>query len=89
MLACGRALIGQAASPSLPTCCHVPQMPKMSRFPGPNSVLVLDNASIHRKDDLRVLIEDGIGGVLEFLPPYSPDYNPIEKSWCVYKTFFA
>jgi transposase len=62
-------------------------MPKMTAFPGPNSVLVLDNASIHLKDQLRHLIEFGMGGVVEFLPPYSPDYNPIEKCWAAYKTW--
>ena len=62
-------------------------MPKMSPFPGPNSVLVLDNASIHLKVELRRLIEGGLGGVVEFLPPYSPDYNPIEKTWGSCKTW--
>jgi transposase len=59
----------------------------MNRFPAANSVLVLDNASIHKQQELRALVEDGVGGILEFLPPYSPDYNPIEKAWAAYKTW--
>jgi transposase len=48
----------------------------MNPFPGPYSVLVLDNASIHKGRHLRNLCEDK-GVRLEFLPPYSPDYNPV------------
>jgi transposase len=40
---------------------------------------IMDNASYHRKKWLRKLARGKIR--LLFLPPYSPDYNPIEKSW--------
>ena len=41
---------------------------------------IMDNARFHRKAKLRGLAEKaGVG--LIFLPPYSPDLNPIEKSW--------
>ena len=44
------------------------------------SVIVLDNASIHRSPRIRELC--AMNEVqLEYLPPYSPDYNPIEKSF--------
>ena len=48
-------------------------------FPAPNSVLVLDNCAIHHThyDALAALVE-GRGGILIFLPPYSPDFSPIE-----------
>jgi transposase len=39
----------------------------------------MDNAPFHRKKRLRKLAR-GKARLL-FLPPYSPDYNPIEKSW--------
>jgi transposase len=39
----------------------------------------MDNASYHREKVLRKLARGKIR--LLFLPPYSPDYNPIEKSW--------
>jgi len=43
----------------------------------PGDVVVLDNLSSHKRSRTRALIE-GAGATLEFLPPYSPDLNPIE-----------
>ena len=40
-------------------------------------VVILDNVSIHTNDDVTHLIE-GAGHIVRYLPPYSPDYNPIE-----------
>jgi transposase len=40
--------------------------------------LILDNARIHHDEDLINYIEAFCGHV-EFLPPYSPDFNPIES----------
>jgi hypothetical protein len=42
--------------------------------------IVMDNASFHRKNKLQKLAEK-YGMQLVFLPPYSPDLNPIEKLW--------
>jgi transposase len=39
----------------------------------------MDNASFHRKKKLHKIARGKVR--LLFLPPYSPDYNPIEKSW--------
>ena len=44
------------------------------------SVIVLDNASFHKRSDTREALEKK-GHRLLFLPPYSPDLNPIEKKW--------
>ena len=44
------------------------------------AVFVMDNATFHRKKRLRELAEKAECTVL-FLPPYSPDLNPIEKFW--------
>ena len=44
------------------------------------SVIVMDNARFHRKNELEAIIA-GTGHQLLFLPPYSPDLNPIEKYW--------
>jgi transposase len=44
---------------------------------GPGDVVVMDNLSSHKRQRTRDLIE-AAGATLEFLPPYSPDFNPIE-----------
>jgi transposase len=43
-------------------------------------VVIMDNASFHKSQKTRDLIES-VGCKLIFLPPYSPDLNPIEKFW--------
>lgn len=43
----------------------------------PGDVVVLDNLSSHKRASIRGWIE-AVGGSLLFLPPYSPDLNPIE-----------
>ena len=45
-----------------------------------NAVVVMDNASFHKRSDMIEAIKQS-GALLEFLPPYSPDLNPIEKKW--------
>lgn len=42
-----------------------------------NSVVVMDNAAFHKRDDIQEAVTS-CGHELEFLPPYSPDLNPIE-----------
>ena len=49
-------------------------------YPGPRLIIILDNASIHKLARLQKLCEQ-VGVVLEFLPPYSPDFNPIEATF--------
>jgi transposase len=46
----------------------------------PNSVIVMDNAAFHKRKDIQTLIINA-GHTLEYLPPYSPDLNPIEPKW--------
>lgn len=45
-----------------------------------HSLIVMDNASFHRKTKLYPLAAQA-GVRLVFLPPYSPQYNPIELFW--------
>jgi len=52
---------------------------------GEGFTVILDNASFHRKTVLRKLARGKVR--LLFLPPYSPDYNPIEKTWANMKRF--
>ncbi|MGH9858724.1 MAG: IS630 family transposase [Candidatus Acidiferrales bacterium] len=44
----------------------------------PGDIVVLDNLSSHKRAEVRELIE-GTGAQLLYLPPYSPDLNPIEN----------
>jgi transposase len=50
------------------------------------SVIVMDNAPFHRKKVLQDLSLKASCQII-FLPPYSPDLNPIEKTWANLKTF--
>ncbi len=43
----------------------------------PGQMVIYDNASFHQSAKARRLIEEA-GGTQKFLPPYSPDLNPIE-----------
>lgn len=51
----------------------LPKLPKQC-------VIVMDNAAFHKSLTTRKLIEAD-GHILEYLPPYSPDLNPIENKW--------
>jgi transposase len=46
----------------------------------PGDVVVMDNLAAHKVDGVRDLIQRA-GAELRYLPPYSPDFNPIEKCW--------
>ena len=53
---------------------------------GCGEVVIMDNLSAHKVEGIRELIE-GCGARLIYLPPYSPDLNPIEKAWFKFKQF--
>ncbi|CAD6886758.1 unnamed protein product [Tilletia laevis] len=59
-------------------------LPLMNPYPGPQSVLVMDNASTHKGARVRELVEEA-GCILIYLPPYSPELNPIELAFSVDK----
>lgn len=79
----------------------------MNPFPGKNSVLIMDNAIIHKSPELREMVEAKYvsfsfkwhplmrhaqsvfarGVRLEYLPPYSPDFNPIEEAFSCVKAW--
>ena len=61
-------------------------LPYCQPYPAPRSVIVMDNASTHHSPKVRELIES-VGCRLEYLPPYSPDFNPIECSFHDLKSY--
>jgi transposase len=56
-------------------------LPKVSK----GAVIVMDNASFHKRNDMFEAIQN-YGCIVEFLPPYSPDLNPIDKKWAQVKS---
>lgn len=52
----------------------------------PGDVVVLDNLAAHKQPEVRGAIER-VGALLRFLPPYSPDFNPIEQAFAKLKAF--
>jgi len=52
----------------------------------PGDIVALDNLAAHKDADAKALIE-AAQAELRFLPPYSPDLNPIEKMWSKVKAF--
>jgi transposase len=44
----------------------------------------MDNLSSHQVDGVKEAIE-AVGARLEYLPPYSPDFSPIEPCWSKFK----
>lgn len=55
-------------------------VPMLQPFDGMNlnSIVVMDNAATHHVPRVRDIIE-GAGALLIYLPPCSPDYNPLEE----------
>jgi len=57
---------------------------------GGKIIIILDNASFHKKEEIFKKIEQEIPNIhLEFLPEYSPDYNLIELVWHSSKEYIA
>ena len=51
----------------------------------PGDVVLWDNLGAHKRTGVRELVES-VGATVIFLPPYSPDLNPIELAWSKVKT---
>ena len=52
----------------------------------PGDVVIMDNLGAHKVKGIKEAIE-GRGAKVIYLPPYSPDLNPIEKCWSKVKTY--
>ncbi len=50
----------------------------------PGDIVVMDNLSSHKGSHVREMIE-AVGAQLQYLPPYSPDFNPIENAFAKLK----
>lgn len=50
----------------------------------PGDVVVMDNLSSHKRRGVREAVE-AVGAKLLYLPPYSPDFNPIEQAFSKFK----
>lgn len=63
-------------------------LPQLLPFNGSNSnsIVVMDNASIHHSQAIFDLISS-VGALLIYLPPYSPDLNPIEEAFSSVKSY--
>ena len=61
---------------------------KLMPFNGinPNSVVIMDNCTFHHNSRKSKNFSD-LGVLLHFLPPYSPDFNPIEEAFSKVKVF--
>ena len=52
----------------------------------PNSIVILDNASVHKCEEVAERI-NGVGTLLRLIPPYSPDLTPIEELFAEVKGY--
>ena len=52
----------------------------------PGDILIMDNLRSHKVQGVREIVES-VGAKIIYLPPYSPDLNPIEQMWSKIKAF--
>lgn len=50
----------------------------------PGDIVIMDNLPAHKAAGVRIAIE-AVGAQLRYLPPYSPDLNPIENAFAKFK----
>lgn len=81
-------ILGLVALPGSATVVNFVEWVRSSLVPSlrPRHVVVMDNLTAHHNAAVASLIE-GAGARILFLPPYSPDLNPIEECWSKIKTF--
>ena len=62
-------------------------LPLCNAYPAFKSVIIMDNVSVHTHPNIKEAIE-ARGCQIRYLPPYSPDFNPIELLFSVLKAWF-
>ena len=78
----GRSVIKRLKDATAPSICKMLEAVRGAN-PGRPIVMVLDNASNHHSNLVKEKALE-LGIMLAFMPPYSPQYNPIEQIWkCV------
>ena len=75
-----QTIIGTSDGDTFYKFVHTHLLPHLMPFNGtnPHSIVILDNCSIHHVPEVVKAVQD-VGSLLIFLPPYSPDLNPIEE----------
>ncbi|WP_198536472.1 transposase, partial [Paenibacillus sp. DMB5] len=53
----------------------------LSAYPNGKMALILDNSRIHHATELQLFLKEHPRLQLVFLPPYSPNLNPVEGLW--------
>lgn len=87
-LPCTGVKEGYFGTPDLLNWLRTALLPALQvQSPGRPRVIVLDNCSVHIDEAVTEAIE-GEGHLVRFLPPYSPDFNPIELSFSILKAWF-
>lgn len=67
----------------------------LAHYPEGSIIMVLDNARIHHAKLIQPFLKDNPRLELVFLPPYSPNLNPIERLWrwlkdtCINNVFYS
>lgn len=61
-------------------------LPHLNPWPMQNSIVIIDNAKIHMYKELEEAIASR-GAIIFYLPPYSPQINPIETAFSLLKRY--
>jgi transposase len=78
-----RPAVGDPKRPT-PAESHLSFAGSCSNFRGQLYIVMADNLSSHKSDQVRQAIET-VGAKIRFLPPYSPDFSPIENAFSKFK----
>jgi transposase len=63
---------------------HLHQLRTHSK--GKDTIVIVDNASIHKSKQVKAFLKKHTDVKIYYLPPYSPEYNPVEIVWRLIKT---